>query len=321
MSIVFDAGTHGAHTLYRKIDRRVLAFLAVCYAVAYIDRVNIGFAKLQMQQDLALSAAAYGFGAAIFFLGYMLFEIPSNQLLTRIAARKTLSRIMLLWGIASMSMFLVTDATSFYVARLLLGVCEAGFAPGMLFYRTRWYLRERLGRAMALLLCAAPLGGIVAAPASGWLLEHMKDVAGFAGWQWMFVIEGVPALILGALALMWLNGAPEDTRWLTADEKRAIIEQRDTERSTRERWPALKTVLRDIGIYRLSVVYFCLICGVYAVGFWLPSILKTSGVNSIIEIGWYSAIPYAAAVAGMYWLSRRNLDPAVRIAPGCASTE
>ncbi|KVD96203.1 MFS transporter [Burkholderia stagnalis] len=306
MSIVFDADTRSAQSLYRKIDRRVLAFLAVCYAVAYIDRVNIGFAKLQMQQDLALSDAAYGFGAGIFFLGYMLFEIPSNQLLTRIGARKTLSRIMLLWGIASMSMFLVTDATSFYVVRFLLGVFEAGFAPGMLFYLTRWYPRERLSRAMALLLCAAPLGGIVAAPVSGWLLEHMKDVAGLAGWQWMFLIEGVPALLLGLIALTWLSDAPQDARWLTADEKQAVIEQCGTDRSTPERWSALKTVLRDAGIYRLSAVYFCLICGVYVVGFWLPSILKASGVNSIVAIGWYSAIPYAAAIAGMYWLARRS---------------
>ncbi|MCA8274626.1 MFS transporter [Burkholderia sp. AU30280] len=306
MSIVFDAGNNDAQALYRKIDRRVLAFLAVCYAVAYVDRVNIGFAKLQMQQDLALSDAAYGFGAGVFFLGYMLFEIPSNQLLTRIGARKTLSRIMLLWGLASMSMFLVTDATSFYLVRFLLGVFEAGFAPGMLFYLTRWYPRERLSRAMALLLCAAPLGGIVAAPASGWILEHMKDVAGLAGWQWMFLIEGVPALILGAVALTWLSDAPEDARWLTADERRAVIAQRDTEQSMQERWPALKTVLRDVGIYRLSVIYFCLICGVYVVGFWLPSILKASGVNSLVEIGWYSAIPYTAAIIGMYLLARRS---------------
>ncbi|VWD16009.1 MFS transporter [Burkholderia lata] len=306
MSIVFDSVNNDAHALYRKIDRRVLAFLAACYAVAYIDRVNVGFAKLQMQQDLALSDAAYGFGAGVFFLGYMLFEIPSNQLLTRIGARKTLSRIMLLWGLSSMSMFLVTDARSFYVVRFLLGVFEAGFAPGMLFYLTRWYPRERLSRAMAMLLCAAPLGGIVAAPASGWLLEHMQDVAGLAGWQWMFLIEGVPALILGAAALTWLSDAPEDARWLTADERRAVIEQRDTEQSTQERWPALRTVLRDVGIYRLSVVYFCLICGVYVVGFWLPSILKASGVSSIVEIGWYSAIPYTAAVVGMYLLARSS---------------
>ncbi|AJX16257.1 MFS transporter [Burkholderia ubonensis] len=305
MSIAFDAAD-GVQSAYRKIDRRVLAFLAVGYSIAYIDRVNIGFAKIQMQQDLGLGDAAYGFGAGLFFLGYMLFEIPSNQLLTRIGARKTLSRIMLLWGIASMSMLVVTDATSFYVIRFLLGMCEAGFAPGMLFYLARWYPRERLSRATALLLGAAPIGGIVAGPVSGWLLEHLTDVAGLAGWQWMFLIEGIPAVLLGMIALTWLSDSPNDAQWLTTDEKRMVIERLDAASASREGWQSLKAVLGDAGIYRLSAIYFCLICGVYVVGFWLPSILKAGGVKSVAEIGWYSAIPYAAAVAAMYLLARRS---------------
>ncbi|WP_246792900.1 MFS transporter [Burkholderia perseverans] len=291
---------------YRKIDRHVLMFLAAAYAVAYVDRVNIGFAKLQMQQALSLNDAAYGFGAGVFFLGYMLFEIPSNQLLTRIGARLTLGRIMVLWGLASMSTLLVTNSTGFYIARFCLGVFEAGFAPGMLFYLSRWYPRERLGRAIALLLGAAPIGGVVAAPVSGWLLVHANNVANLAGWQWMFLVEGIPAVLLGCCALIWLSESPDTASWLTPSEREWVRARLSDRQPRREGWKELKIVLTDVGVYRLALIYFCLICGVYVVGFWFPSILKASGVKSAVAIGWYSAIPYIGAVAGMYWLAKRS---------------
>ncbi|ALK34803.1 MFS transporter [Burkholderia plantarii] len=306
MSNVLTADSGEVVGAYRKIDRRVLMFLAAAYAVAYVDRVNIGFAKLQMQQALSLGDAAYGFGAGVFFLGYMLFEIPSNQFLTRIGARLTLGRIMVLWGLASMSTLFVTNPTGFYIARFCLGVFEAGFAPGMLFYLSRWYPRERLGRAIALLLGAAPIGGVVAAPVSGWLLVHTNNVANLAGWQWMFLVEGIPAVVLGCCALIWLSESPDTASWLTPSERELVRARLSDRQPRREGWKELKAVLIDPGVYRLALIYFCLICGVYVVGFWFPSILKASGVKSAVAIGWYSAIPYIGAVVGMYWLAKRS---------------
>lgn len=180
-------------TIYRKIDWRLLPFLLLCYVVAYLDRVNVGFAKLQMQSDLSLSDAAYGLGAGLFFVGYALFETPSNLLLPKIGARRTLSRVMILWGITSACMVFVESERSFYVLRFLLGVFEAGFAPGMIFYLTYWYGRERLGRVMAIVMLAGPLGGIFGAPLSAWIMTAFAGFHGLAGWQWMFFLEALPA--------------------------------------------------------------------------------------------------------------------------------
>ncbi|RKP47408.1 MFS transporter [Trinickia fusca] len=292
--------------VFRRVDIRVLAFLALCYAFAYIDRVNIGFAKLQMQHDLGLSEAAYGLGAGIFFLGYVLFEVPSNLLLIKIGARKTLSRILFLWGLTSAAMYLVSNTTSFYLLRFLLGVFEAGFAPGMIFYLTYWYPRERMARALALLLCAAPIGGVISGPLSGWMLSALSGVGGLSGWQWMFICEGIPAAVLGLLALVALADTPDEARWLTADEKadlRAMVSPAST---TPHANRTLSVVLRDPLTYRLAAAYFCFICGLYAIGFWLPTILKTIGLKGYVQIGLFSAIPYGFAAASMYLAGRSS---------------
>lgn len=292
--------------LFRKIDLRVLGFLAICYAFAYVDRINIGFAKLQMQQDLALSDAAYGLGAGIFFLGYVLFEIPSNLLLLRIGARKTLARIMILWGLTSAAMCFASSTTSFYVLRFLLGVFEAGFAPGMIFYLSYWYPKARMARALALLLAAAPIGGIVAGPLSGWVMTALSGASGFSGWQWLFVLEGLPAALLGIVALFWLKDSPGQAPWLSPDEHsilRGMVAPAVPDRSAHRALPAL---LRNPSIYRFSAAYFCLICGIYSIGFWLPSILTAAGIQSVLEIGLYSAVPYIAAAVSMYGLARRS---------------
>lgn len=292
--------------VYRRIDLRVLGFLAVCYAFAYLDRVNIGFAKLRMQQELAFSDAVYGLGAGIFFIGYVLFEVPSNLLLVKIGARKTLSRIMILWGLTSSSMYLVSDSASFYTLRFLLGVFEAGFAPGAIYYLTCWYPRKRVARALATLLCAAPIGAAIGAPISGWMLSALDGLAGMSSWQWMFIIEGVPAALLGFVAFFWLDDSPHDARWLTSEEKRHVLAEVCTDQCRPRARHMLCEALADVRIYKFASAYFCLISGVYAVGFWLPAILTVMGIVDSREIGAICALPYFAAAIAMYSLARSS---------------
>ena len=242
--------------IYRKIDWRLLPFLLVCYFVAYLDRVNVGFAKLQMQSDLNLSDAAYGLGAGIFFIGYALFETPSNLLLPKIGARKTLSRVMILWGTTSACMMFVETERAFYVLRFFLGVFEAGFAPGMLFYLTYWYGRERLGQVLAIVMLAAPLGGIFGAPLSVWLMTAFEGVHGLSGWQWMFFLEAIPAVLLGVLALKVLSDKPATAPWLSEPEKQALAAHIGTGRGGHH---SFKQVLKDPRVYLMAAGYFCLI--------------------------------------------------------------
>ncbi|AZG16432.1 MFS transporter [Cupriavidus pauculus] len=289
--------------LYRKLNWRLLPFLLICYTFAYLDRVNIGFAKLQMQSDLGLSDAVYGLGAGIFFLGYVLFEIPSNLLLPRIGARKTISRILVLWGLTSAGMMFVRDETTFYVMRFLLGVFEAGFAPGMIFYLTYWYGQARMARVMAVVMLAGPIGGIFGSPLSTWLMTGLAGAHGLAGWQWMFLVEGLPCVVLGVLALRMLADRPEDARWLNDDEKRLLAAEL---RTTGTAHHSFAEVARDRRVYGLAFAYFTMICGIYAVSFWLPSILKADGVTDTMQIGLYSMIPYIAAAIAMVVIGRRS---------------
>jgi sugar phosphate permease len=293
-------------TVYRRIDLRVVGFLAVCYAFAYLDRVNIGFAKLRMQDELAFSDAVYGLGAGIFFIGYVLFEVPSNLLLVRIGARKTLSRIMILWGLTSSSMYLVSDVTSFYTLRFLLGVFEAGFAPGAIYYLTCWYPRRRIARALAMLLCAAPIGGVIGAPVSGWMLSAFDGLGGMSSWQWMFIFEGVPAVLLGLIAFFWLDDTPRHARWLTSEERQYVLAQVCTDPCRSTELPMLRGALMDFRIWKFAATYFCLISGLYAVGFWLPAILKSMGIVDSRQIGAISGLPYLAAAAAMFLLARSS---------------
>ncbi|APV42074.1 MFS transporter [Pseudomonas frederiksbergensis] len=289
--------------IYRKIDWRLLPFLLLCYVVAYLDRVNVGFAKLQMQSDLNLSDAAYGLGAGIFFIGYALFETPSNLLLPKVGARKTLSRVMILWGITSACMLFVESERSFYLLRLLLGIFEAGFAPGMIFYLTYWYGRERLGRVMAIVMLAGPLGGMFGAPLSAWLMTTFAGVHGLAGWQWMFFLEALPAVVLGVIALKVLSDKPAVAPWLSAREKQ-VLQAHIGEGQGKHH--SFAQVLKDPRVYLMAAGYFCLICGIYTMSFWLPSILKDAGVQGVMQIGLYSAVPYIGAMAGMLIFSRTS---------------
>ncbi|KGD92409.1 major facilitator transporter [Achromobacter sp. RTa] len=290
--------------LYRKITWRLLPFLLLCYVFAYLDRINIGFAKLQMQQDVGISDAVYGLGAGIFFLGYVMFEVPSNLLLTRIGARRTISRIMVLWGLTSASMLFVQGEWSFYALRFMLGVFEAGFAPGMIFYLTYWYSQSRMAGVMAVVMLAGPIGGIVGGPMSAWIMTAFSGAHGLDGWQWMFLLEGLPCVLLGVAAYRYLDDKPAEARWLGTEEKALLAA--DLESRGAQQKHSFAQVLRDPAIYGMALTYFCLICGIYAVSFWLPTLLKLAGVQDTMEIGLYSAIPYVAAALFMLWFARSS---------------
>lgn len=277
--------------IYRKVDIRILGFLAVCYITAYIDRINISFAKLAMQTDLGWSEAVYGLGAGIFFLGYMAFEVPSNLWLTRIGARLTLSRIMVLWGLTSAAMMFATDVTTFYVLRFLLGVFEAGFSPGMLFCLTRWYPQARMARAMAMLLCAGPVGAVIGGPVSTLIMTQLAGAHGLAGWQWLFVLEGLPAVLLGIVLFFTLSERPADARWLSENEKAILLSELAAAPRAASRHTAFRGVLKDPRIYAMAFSYFAIICGLYAVSFWLPTLLRGAGVKNLLHVGALSALP------------------------------
>ncbi|AZG14806.1 MFS transporter [Cupriavidus pauculus] len=297
------AAVDGTAALYQKINLRLLPFLLVCYLFAYLDRVNVGFAKLQMQGDLGFSDAAYGVGAGIFFIGYVLFEIPSNLMLPRVGARKTFSRILVLWGITSACMMFVRDVPTFYAMRFLLGVFEAGFAPGMIYYLSCWYGPQRMARAIAIVFLAGPIGGIIGGPLSAWLMTALAGHAGLAGWQWMFLVEGLPCLVLGVLAWKLVPDRPADAHWLTSDEKRLLEQELAVPAAHKHSFGA---VARDWRIYVLATAYFCVIAAIYALSFWLPTLIKAQGVTDTVQLGWYAALPYVGGAIGMLYMGRRS---------------
>ncbi|HWN86867.1 MAG TPA: MFS transporter, partial [Vicinamibacterales bacterium] len=210
---------------YRTVTWRLLPFLFLCYILAYLDRVNVGFARLQMQADLGLSDTAYGIGAGMFFIGYFFFEVPSNLLLQRVGARMWIARIMVLWGLISSSMMFTSSQTSFYVLRFLLGVAEAGFFPGIILYLTFWYTRVHRARMVALFMTAIALAGVIGGPVSGLIMDRMGGVGGLRNWEWLYLLEGIPSMIVGLLVLWYLDDGPESASWLTAEQK-ALLARR-----------------------------------------------------------------------------------------------
>lgn len=294
--------------IYRKITLRLIPFLFICYVVAYLDRINIGFAQLQMKQDLGFSDAVYGLGAGIFFFGYMLFEVPSNLLLARFGARKTLLRIMVIWGLISAGMMFVQTPTQLYIARFLLGVFEAGFFPGIILYLTYWYPSGMRARIIALFMSGIAIAGILGGPLSGWIMNDLAGMNGWKGWQWMFLIEGLPAVALGILVLFILDDRPGDANWLSVREKGIVREtlERDQLALGHAHHHSLRQALRDPRIYLLSFAYFTFIAGTYVITFWLPTIIKGFGITDPMRIGMLTAIPYVAGVIGMVLISRHS---------------
>ncbi|MGW1256424.1 MFS transporter [Streptomyces sp. NPDC002513] len=290
--------------VYRKVNRRLIPFIFACYTVAFLDRVNIGFSKLQMQQDLHLSNAAFGLGAGIFFIGYIALEVPSNLLMTRFGARRTLSTIMVLWSLASAGTALVTSPAEFYVLRFLLGAFEAGFVPGVLLYLTYWYPERRRGAASAWFLAAAAFAGAFGSPISGEIIQELHHALGLSGWQWLLLIEGVPTLILGILLPRVLDDGPQDARWLTAEEKELLKDDNSTVHT--EQHHNFRAALREPRLYVFGFVYFALLSGFYLISFWLPTIVGTLGHFSSGEIGLVTAVPFAAGTVATIWLGRHS---------------
>lgn len=290
---------------YARVTWRLLPLLFICYVAAYLDRVNVGFAKLQMLNELHFSEAVYGLGAGIFFIGYFIFEVPSNLALHRFGARKWIARIMISWGVISGCMMFVQTPTSFYILRFLLGVAEAGFFPGIILYLTYWYPAARRAKVTSLFMTGIPMAGVIGGPLSGWILSVFDGVQGMSGWKWLFLIEAVPSVLLGVLVLLVLNDKIADARWLSDREKQMLQRNIDADGAHIESHSA-SGAFRSPKVWVLSAAYFGFIMGLYGIGFWLPSLVKASGVADTTTIGLLVALPYAAAVICMIWTSRNS---------------
>jgi ACS family tartrate transporter-like MFS transporter len=298
-----DLGTH----VVPKVRRRLIPFLFLAYVVAYLDRVNIGFAAKAMQADLGLSHEVYGIGAGLFFLGYFIFEIPSNLILDRVGARRWIARIMIGWGIVSVGMMFVSGKQSFYAMRVLLGLAEAGFFPGVILYLTYWIPARERARTTALFMMAAPVALIVGAPISGLLLA-MDGWLGLKGWQWLFLVEGLPAVVLGVMALTWLTDRPEDATWLEPGERTALSEEMARERSARA-GHGHASVLRSLAsgkVWLLNAVYFLNTTVTYGIFLWLPSILADASGYAGMRLSAITAVPFVFALVAMVLVGRHS---------------
>ncbi len=284
----------------RRVTRRLIPFMFLLYIANYLDRVNVSFAALQMNRDLGFSASAYGLGAGMFFLGYCVFQVPSNLVLARVGARRWIGAIMIVWGAIASAMMLVRGVASFYALRFLLGVVEAGFFPGMIFYLANWFPAAHRARAVARFMTAIPLSGVVGGPLSGWLLGW-NGVAGLAGWQWLFVLEGLPSIVLGVVALRYLTDRPEDAAWLPVDGRAWLAERLREERAngSDRRRASLRLALLDGVVWRLGVLYFLIVVGLYGQGLWLPQLIKGSSHLGDLTVGLLAAAPALAAAVAM----------------------
>lgn len=292
--------------LYRRVAWRLVPFLMLCYIAAFLDRVNVGFAKLQMLDDLHFSETIYGFGAGIFFIGYFLFEVPSNVLMHRIGARKTLARIMILWGLISAAMAFTRTPMQFYVMRFLLGAAEAGFYPGIILYLTYWFPSQRRGQVIAVFMTAVPFAGILGGPLSGWIMQTLHHGQGFGGWQWMFLIEAVPSLVLGVAVLAYLDDRIDEARWLSAGDKARLAHNIAAEKRDKVEHTSLWRLLRDKRVLHMALICYCTVSSLSGLAFWIPSVIKSTGVTSLLHVGLLTAVPNACAVVSMVWICRRS---------------
>ena len=288
---------------YLKVTWRLIPFLLLCYIIAYLDRVNVGFAKLQMQNALGFSDVVYGLGAGMFFIGYFIFEVPSNIILHRVGARRWIARIMVTWGLISGSMMFVQTEMQFYVMRFLLGVAEAGFFPGIILYLTYWYPAQRRGRIISLFMTGIPLAGVIGGPLSGWIMKSWDQVGGYQGWQWMFLLEALPAVFVGFMVYWYLDDRITDAKWLSESERQMLAQRIDEEDQSKEHMPVL-AVLKNKRVWVMSAIYFSLAMSLYGVSFWLPTIINGMGVKDNFSIGLLSAVPWLAGVFSMLWFGR-----------------
>jgi len=297
------ASTSFEDSTYSKVTWRLIPFLFLCYVVAYLDRVNVGFAKLHMLKDLNFSETAYGLGAGIFFIGYFFFEVPSNVLMHKVGAKVWIARIMITWGLISGAMMFVSTPLHFYMLRFALGIAEAGFFPGIILYLTYWYPAQRRGKMVALFMCANPVSGVIGGPLSGWIMASFAGVAGLTDWQWLFVIEAIPSIIVGIVVLFYIDDSIDKAKWLDADEKKVLAENIRLDSHQKEDHSVFE-IFKNGKVWFMCLIHFCLVMGNYGIGFWLPSIIRSTGVKNPLDIGLLTMIPYSAAIVAMILISR-----------------
>jgi ACS family tartrate transporter-like MFS transporter len=295
-------------TVWKKLTWRLIPFMCLLYFTAFLDRVNLSFVAAQLKADLGFSKQIYGFGAGAFFIGYFLFEVPSNLVLERVGARVWIARIMIMWGIISSCMMFVKTSLMFYLVRFLLGAAEAGFAPGMVLYLTYWFPAAHRSRTIALFLTAAAMSGVVGAPLTGVLLKGLDGLGGLRGWQWIFLLEGLPAVLLGGVVLFYLPSRPEEARWLSVEEVALIRSRLELECSQKERQGryTLVQALLSGKVLLLSIIYFMLLLAGYGIDLWLPQIIRNSFQSGDRTTGFLTAIPYLVAAVGMVLIGRHS---------------
>lgn len=289
--------------VYGRVTRRIIPFLFLCYIFAYIDRVNVGFAKLQMQQDLKISDAVYGAGAGIFFIGYFFFEVPCNIALQKIGAKLWLGPIMIVWALVSACTMLVKTAGEFYLVRFLLGVVESGFFPGVILYLTFWYTAKHRAKMVAAFMTAIPLSGVLGGPISGWILEKMSSAGGLRGWQWLYIVEAVPSLLAGIATVFFLHDNPQKAKWLD-EQERSLLLQRLAEDDERKKSSGtghftLADAFRSSRTWLLCFVYFGFVAGNYGITFWLPQVVKETLTKDPWHIGLLTTIPWICGAIAM----------------------
>jgi MFS transporter, ACS family, tartrate transporter len=301
----------------KKVGLRLIPLMLVCYLVNYLDRINVGFAALHMNEDVGITATVFGWGAGLFFISYFLCEVPSNMALHRVGARRWIARIMITWGIVSTCFAFVQGPISFMALRFLLGVAEAGFFPGMVLYISYWFPQEYRGRLTALFMTAIPLSALIGAPLSGFLLETASFWS-IASWKWMFIIEGIPAIILGVVVLVYLTDRPSEAKWLTPEEKDWLISKLSVEK-TGGHLSSFKDAFKSLNVMLMGVIHLGFAVGSYGIAIWLPQILKGHGLSSF-HIGLMSMIPYGVAIIGMIaWgaLSDKSPNRSLHVAASC----
>ncbi|WP_291589133.1 MFS transporter [Comamonas sp. UBA7528] len=294
--------------IVRKVTWRIIPFVFLLYIISYLDRANIGYAALQMNAELALTSEAFGFISGIFFLGYFLFEVPSNVMLNKYGARVWIARILVTWGLLAAASAFAQNATQLYILRFLLGVAEAGFFPGIIVYLTYWFRSKELATTVALFTAAIPVSYIIGAPMSTLIMDHIHWF-GWSGWRWMLFLEGIPAVFLGVVCFFRLTDKPEQAKWLTSHEKQWLAAELERDRKSRKNVKHL-TVLQAMGngkVVYLSFIYFVYQCGSLGVGYWMPQIIKGfSGALTHTQIGLIAMVPYVVATAAMVMWSRRS---------------
>jgi D-galactonate transporter len=293
--------------VYTKIGKRIVPFTILLFLMAWLDRYNLGFGKLQMVKDLGFSESVYGFGAGIVYLGYALFEIPSNLYLERAGARRTFARITILWGLTSVATMFVKTAASFYILRFLLGCFEAGLLPGVVLYMTYWFPARRRALMLGMFFTSMPLTSVLGGPISGWIMGSMRSSMGLANWQWLFLLEGVPSIVVGLLALLIVVDRPGQAKWLTKREKHLLLADLEADhREAGSREHGLGQALKLPRVWLLTLIHFCGVSSNVTIGFWVPTIIRDLGVTSTLNVGLLSAVPYLAAVISMVLVSRHS---------------